>query len=219
MTVEQIWDYISSNLSTGNILTAASTSGKDTEADDLGVVKGHAYTISRVLTLEDGTKLVRARNPWGKDSYMGEYGSESPQAYDPKVVAQIPDIHDHLDGYIYVPIAIFKKSFRKVAVNYNPDKMKMDYFLKLDDKSSKAEVNKADSHKKKLLDRCGPNCIMHDLHVVSTKAQKVWVSLNTWRSDTLVKDCLTATDDQYHGVYPSPLKSREYMLANRGGAL
>ena len=79
MTVDQIWDYISTNLSANNIVTASSsTDGNDREKDAWGVVKGHAYTISRVITLKDKTRIVRVRNPWGVDSYMGEYGSESP---------------------------------------------------------------------------------------------------------------------------------------------
>ena len=100
--------------------------------DKWGIVLGHGYTISRVIQLRDGTRLVRARNPWGKDSYMGEYGSESPQAQDPNVIAQIPDIGDDSDGYIYVPLAQFKVSFAFITVNYNPKKMKMDYYLKLE---------------------------------------------------------------------------------------
>ena len=78
MTSDQIWDYISTNLSAGNTMTCGSTSGSDTNKDAWGVVKGHAYTISKIHKLNDGTRLVRARNPWGRDSYMGEYGSESP---------------------------------------------------------------------------------------------------------------------------------------------
>lgn len=50
------------------------------------------------------------------------------------MVAQIPDINDDEDGYIYVPIAQFKVSFGGMSVNYNTDKMKMDYHLKLDAK-------------------------------------------------------------------------------------
>ena len=64
---------------------------------------------------------------------MGEYGADSPQARDPKIVAEIPDIADGEDGYIYVPIAQFKESFAFLTANYNGDNMKMDYFLKLEE--------------------------------------------------------------------------------------
>ena len=92
MSEEEIWNYLSEHLAAGDIVTADSTEGQDTNQDKWGIVKGHAYTVSNVQVLKDGTKLVRARNPWGKDSYMGQYSSESPQAQDPSVVAQIPDI-------------------------------------------------------------------------------------------------------------------------------
>ena len=94
MTSDEIWNFISSHLSAGDVMTCGSTSGSDSHSDKWGVVLGHEYTISKVLTLKDGTRLVRARNPWGRDSYMGHYSSESPQARDPKIIAQIPDIAD-----------------------------------------------------------------------------------------------------------------------------
>ena len=80
MTVEELWDYMSTNLSAGGIMNASSVGGSDKFTDKWGIVKGHAYTVSKVIKLEDGTKLVRARNPWGYDSYMGQYGAGSPQA-------------------------------------------------------------------------------------------------------------------------------------------
>ena len=57
-------------------------------------------------------------------------------------------------------------SFREVHVNHNVDKMQMDYYLKLDDKPSS---KKAEHVWKTQLDDCSPNCITHDIHVVSTK--------------------------------------------------
>lgn len=64
-----------------------------------------------------------------------------------------------------MPIAQFKVSFYYLVVNYNPDKMKMDYFLKLDDKPGK----KAPGVDEYQIEYCGPNCVTADVHVVSTK--------------------------------------------------
>lgn len=34
----------------------------------------HAFTINGTVELSDGTKLIRARNPWGKETYKGPWG-------------------------------------------------------------------------------------------------------------------------------------------------
>ena len=134
MTKDEIWDFITDHLSKGNLLTAGSGEGSDTHNDPWGVVLGHAYTVAGTVILPDKTKLIKARNPWGKDAYIGRYGGDSPQ-WTPANLAAVPDAQDFDDGYIYLPVDQFKMSFRQIAVNMNSDKMKMDYYLKLDDTS------------------------------------------------------------------------------------
>lgn len=81
---DEIWDYLVQHIhARRDIVTADSNPGRDTMTDKWGIVLGHGYSILGAIQLRDGTRLVRARNPWGEDSYMGEYGSESPQAQDP----------------------------------------------------------------------------------------------------------------------------------------
>jgi hypothetical protein len=36
-----------------------------------GLVKNHAYVIIGVDTLNDGTKLIKMRNPWGVEGFKG----------------------------------------------------------------------------------------------------------------------------------------------------
>eukprot|EP00354_Favella_ehrenbergii_P003146 CAMPEP_0170456898 /NCGR_PEP_ID=MMETSP0123-20130129/4373_1 /TAXON_ID=182087 /ORGANISM="Favella ehrenbergii, Strain Fehren 1" /LENGTH=251 /DNA_ID=CAMNT_0010720517 /DNA_START=217 /DNA_END=971 /DNA_ORIENTATION=- len=103
MTPDQIWDFISSHLANGDLLTAGTKHGKDTHTDDWGIVKGHAYTIAGVKVLSDGTKLIRARNPWGKDSYMGDFGATS-ELWTDSFADEVPDAKNADDGYIYLPI-------------------------------------------------------------------------------------------------------------------
>ena len=83
--------------------------------------------------------------------------------------------------------------------------MKMDYYLKLEEPSkeggSMGKVGKFfdsrdnDAPKKtgqsdRSKSTCGVNCFMHNFHVVSTQAQRVWVSLHTWRKETMPDGCL-----------------------------
>ena len=37
-----------------------------------GIVQDHVYTILGVIETEDGDRLLRIRNPWGRETFTGE---------------------------------------------------------------------------------------------------------------------------------------------------
>ena len=81
MTPQEIFDYIAEQLSAGHNVTASSGEGSDTNSDPWGIVLGHAYSVTGVVTIrKNGAKLIKCRNPWGRDSYFGHYGAFSPEA-------------------------------------------------------------------------------------------------------------------------------------------
>ena len=90
--------------------------------------------------------------------------------------------------------------------------MKMDYYLKLDDKPGK----KAPGVDEGQIKYCGANCVTADVHVVSTKTQKVWVTLNTWRIETMPSSCMSE-QDVYHSIQPLPNEDWAFLEANEGG--
>ena len=52
-------------LDAGDVVTA----GVYTGSDALNLVGGHAYTVTRVVINDDGTRSLVVRNPWGMDGY------------------------------------------------------------------------------------------------------------------------------------------------------
>jgi len=38
-----------------------------------GLVAYHAYTLLAAFKLSNGVKLIKMRNPWGKETYTGPY--------------------------------------------------------------------------------------------------------------------------------------------------
>ena len=187
-TADQIWDYIREHLSNGDNVTASSMGGSDTLTDDWGIVLGHAYTIAGVKTLSNGTRLIRARNPWGQDEYKGDYGCDSEKWTD-KLVKEVPDAKNHDDGYIYLPVEQFKVSFRAIDVNYNTEKMFMDYYLKFDDKPRMKVTEQSNEVLKSMAKDCGEGCIISKIYVVSTVPQRVWFSISTYSDETMPESC------------------------------
>lgn len=54
------------------MMWADTLSGKDTDITDIGLVKGHAYSVldAYIVYNKDGSekaKLIKVRNPWGYD--------------------------------------------------------------------------------------------------------------------------------------------------------
>lgn len=68
-----LWQKLLEFIDKGVLLGAGSTSGSDTESTQLGIVKGHAYSILDVMEI-DGHQLIQLRNPWGNDAeWKGEW--------------------------------------------------------------------------------------------------------------------------------------------------
>ena len=171
-----------------------------------------------VTVKKNGAKLIKCRNPWGRDSYFGHYGAFSPEASDPDIKAQIPDIDAEDDGFIYVPADQFKVSFRVIKTNYNTDTMKFDYYLKYNDQTAGPRTVPERDPQKAVIEYCDGPCAIHQLVVHSKTKQKVWVSLNFWRAKTMPDACSkNVPENKYHVIHPSPTGSIKKANVNRGG--
>jgi len=52
------------------------------------LVLGHAYTLLGVQKLSDGVRLIKLRNPWGEDSWKGDYGWKS-EKWTPELLKEV----------------------------------------------------------------------------------------------------------------------------------
>ena len=79
VSVDELWDYMDSKLNMNYMITACSHmgNGSDQEQNEIGVAYAHAFTVLGTVRLSDGTKLVRMRNPWGSETYHGDWSDKS----------------------------------------------------------------------------------------------------------------------------------------------
>ena len=81
---------------------------------------GHAYTLLGAAKLSNGTKLLKLRNPWGKEDYEGPWSDVSSEMTD-SVRQELSHEKNTKDGVFYVDMATFKTYFSEVQVAFFQD--------------------------------------------------------------------------------------------------
>ncbi len=120
-----------------DIITAGSPGGDDSHRDPNGLVLGHAYTVIGVVQLEDSnrTKILKIRNPHGKDSWKGPW-SDNDERWQQGNNAELAKFRvDRGDGIIHMDLDTFMTSFSECAISYDTENMHRTSFLQLDEYS------------------------------------------------------------------------------------
>ena len=100
---EFLWQKLLEHDNENEIIMAGTPGGDDSMKNQDGLVQGHAYVTLGVVTLDDGTRLVKLRNPWSQDSFHGDWSNDSPLWTDAhKAKAGYTD--DTNDGIIFMSL-------------------------------------------------------------------------------------------------------------------
>jgi len=149
--------------------------GDSAHTDD-GIIFGHEYSLLGAHTLSDGTKLVRIRNPHGKNEWTGKFSDGDTASWakvpaaDKKMLKAEGQKDNDADGEFYMAFADFYKRFEEVTITYDVTDWHSAYFLMIDDDGSNTVENKFSKD-----GRC-PGCYQHSLIVKSTVDQKLYVT-------------------------------------------
>lgn len=84
-----------------------------------GIVAGHAYTVLEGYELEDGTELLKLRNPWGSGEWEGPYSDGSPEMTDE--LAAFLGYTEKDDGTFFMEYEDFVATFSDVSVLELPE--------------------------------------------------------------------------------------------------
>ena len=100
-----------------------------------GLAINHAFTVLSAHELKDAKgktiKLVKIRNPWGKEEYNGPYSDRSKLWTDDLRKQAGASVNN--EGIFFMPIAEFKKSFSETSVSLDTSEISRSHFLVLND--------------------------------------------------------------------------------------
>lgn len=98
----------------GHLLGCGSGAGKDTDISDMGIVKGHAYSLLRVEEI-DGHRLVQLRNPWGSTEWKGKWSDDDEDSWTQKMKKKL-DFKKANDGTFWMAFEDFVLHYRSVYI-------------------------------------------------------------------------------------------------------
>jgi hypothetical protein len=188
LTQDQVLATVSREDATGALMNSASyysslgTSGKN----EFGILYTHDYTFLKVeqVTKIDGVvvTLVKMRNPWSKESYIGPWHDYDPiwAEVSQEEKERIGYVETRLDGSFFMDPATFHASFFSTSITTNLKGWKHSYFLMLDDQTSKPGSGFY----------CGVECTSHTVTITSPVAQQVHIAVHMHDERTYPQGCI-----------------------------
>ena len=77
LTVDALWEKLQFHDGRHDVMQAGTTGSNDSYTNSDGLYYGHAFTTLGVVTLSNGVRLVKMRNPHGVDSFRGRWSDDS----------------------------------------------------------------------------------------------------------------------------------------------
>ena len=138
----------------------------------------HVYTI---LDTQDvfGNKLIRMRNPWGRETYSGPWRDDDASNWDP-FLRSLVDHEDRNEGIFWIDYLTYHSEFVSTSVHFDTTEMKQSYFLGLDDWLN---FNYGKGPYSAFLSK------RHEFTITSPVDQKVFISANVWPMKSYPDDC------------------------------
>jgi len=126
--VERAWDRLYSANSYGDCLITVSTSKELTEeqAEEVGLVTGHAYAVLGVALTSNGTRLLQLKNPWASKGWKGRFSSQDKESWKDKsfcdeVGYDAASASQHDDGVFWMPWEDILLYFRNIHMSWSRD--------------------------------------------------------------------------------------------------
>ncbi|KAJ3432911.1 calpain-15 [Anaeramoeba flamelloides] len=109
----QLWSKLLNYHKHEFLIGTGSNAGSDSNKSKGGIIKGHAYSILKVVEM-DGHQLLQLRNPWGDTEWTGDWSDKSP-LWTKRLKMKL-GWQDVDDGTFWMPFQDFVKEYRNLYV-------------------------------------------------------------------------------------------------------
>ena len=167
-----------------NIVTAKSAKVQPTTGPV--TPKDHSFVILQTFTLSNGQRLVKMRNPWGREMWNGAWSDSAPQ-WTPQFKQEV-GFEANNEGTFFMSVEDLYTRLEATFVNYDTADWTLCYYAMFDDP---AERNGEDP-------KCGSGCTRHSLTVTSEADQTIWIGVHTWQYYGYAKDRLCPAPSNDH---------------------
>ncbi len=167
---------------TGDLMEAATRgSGDHSQINEYDLAKSHSYTVLQVKQLSDGTKLVKIRNPWGRENRRSGAWSDTSGLWTDAIKKEVGDMVDANDGIFWMSFEDYTRAFMWTTILYDTTNMSTASFVQLDDKSTTPGTLKY---------YCGAKCTKHSLTFTSSVDQDIYFSSHFWSTRGYKRGCI-----------------------------
>ena len=150
---------------------------------------GHAYVVLGAKELSNGLKLVKMRNPWGKERYQCDYSDES-ALWTPGLRKEAGATSEAVDeGIFFMTLDDYLSQGHTTVISYDTTGWFRDHFLMLNDPKTE----------KGAWSWCGETCTRHIVEVTSAVDQVVFVTGHIWEPRSYPSEC--KNKNKVHSIY------------------
>jgi len=103
LSESELWNILQDFETNNHIMTAAVMGNSYKH----GLVNGHAYTVIGVATYK-GQKLVKLRNPWGSERYVGPWSDQDKSKWTQEAKDALDYQYQTNNGAFWMPLNLFK---------------------------------------------------------------------------------------------------------------
>ena len=136
---DSLWKQMSDADKAGDVIQTGTGNSPGTnghfDSNAAGIAYGHAYSVIGVASLEDGTKLVQVRNPWGAEGYNGKWSDKVSNQYAEKVRKELNHVAKD-DGVYFIEFGDYLTNFEETMISTDNSGWSEAAFVKLGDTSS-----------------------------------------------------------------------------------
>jgi len=199
-------------------MQAGTAGSNDNYTNSDGLYYGHAFTTLGVVTLSNGVRLVKVRNPHGVDSFRGRWSDDS-DLWTDQFKQEAGFTYNKQDGQIFMQLEDYHSQVEETYVNYETNDWHRAYFMQLDDTSSRPGS----------YPWCGSECTRHPLTLTNNHdgPQKVYVTAHVWDRRSYGKSCESQSNqhsikvphDPYTRTWRTGSNQLEYFVMEAGQSI